>query len=142
MGHHSAAIRILKTLDLSVAAVWYVSLLLLTGPAIEDVSINHFLSLRMSVGNLVLFVVLLACWHLALLVSGVYHTPPTKSALGQYVDIVQGTALAALVWLALGIAFELSFSRIGFVAIFSVGTATLMVLTRTLLRLRLHRRRS
>ena len=132
MGSRRSTTSLLKMLDILIAAGWFMALLLMTAPELESRSVEQFLEIRYSVGNVLLFVVLMVFWHISLATSGVYELSPSKGALGQTLSILKGTSIGVASWLLAGAIFELSFARADFLLQLWSGTTALSVLSRLL----------
>jgi exopolysaccharide biosynthesis polyprenyl glycosylphosphotransferase len=141
MGSRRSTTSFLKTLDLLIAAAWFVLLLLMTAPELESRSVDQFLAIRFSVGNILLFIALMALWHLSMATSGVYKLSPSKSAYHQTLNIIKGTTIGVALWLLAGATFELSFARADFLLQLWCGVTALYIMSRLLVRLLLRRRK-
>ena len=141
MGSRRSTTSLLKMLDILIAAGWFMALLLMTAPELESRSVDQFLEIRYSVGNVLLFVVLMVFWHISLATSGVYELLPSKGAFGQSLSILKGTSIGVASWLLAGAIFELSFARADFLLQLWSGTTALSVLSRLLTRLIMRHRK-
>ena len=71
MGSQRFFMNWLKCLDLFVAGICFFILAVASIPDFELVSVGQFLSLRFSVGNALLVILMLGAWHLSLTTAGV-----------------------------------------------------------------------
>jgi exopolysaccharide biosynthesis polyprenyl glycosylphosphotransferase len=131
----------LKSFDVLVASVCFVVLAVASIPHLELQTAGQFLSLRISVGNVLLLSLLLGAWHLLLSVAGVYRGSPTAFGSRDLLIIVKGTAFGVALWLLAGVALNISFVTVDFLLKVWAAIAATMVGTRLLLASMLTRRR-
>lgn len=141
MGSQRSLMNWLKSLDLVAASVCFFVLAVASMPSLELQTIGQFLSLRFSVGNALLFALLLAAWHLSLAAAGVYEKTPTKFGHRDLLSIVKGTAFGTALWLLAGVVLSISFVTVDFLLKVWLAIALLMMATRLVLVWLLTRRR-
>jgi len=142
MGSRSTPVRWFKVIDILIFALWFVVLLIVILPGYESRTIEQFLAIRFSLSNLLIFSLLLLCWHLALVQFGVYESSPSRQSRQQTLDILKGVTCAVGIWVVLGITLDLSFVKPDILVLLWVGALILMLTSRLLARVVLRRRRN
>ena len=138
MGSRSSPVRWMRAVDTIVFIAWFTFLMLSMLPDFESRTVEQFLAIRLSLANVLIFVVLLASWQGALLHFGVYDRSPLMRGEQHFRNIFKGVTFAIFAWLVAGTLLKLSFIRIDFVLALWAGTLLLMsaarLIVRTLLR--------
>src|SRR3989442_10907881 len=90
-----------------------------------SVSFAHFLSLRIKVGNFVLFAVLLLVWHVIFVSFGLYHSKRLSTQRAEVIDLLKATSLGTLSIFTATILFRIRMVPPAFLAVFwTVSTIT------------------
>jgi len=142
MGSQRSLTNWLKCLDLFVAGICLFILAVTSIPDLELVSVGQFLSLRFSVGNALLVILMLGAWHLSLATAGVYEGPPKHLGQGELLSIAKGTAFGIALWLLAGVTLSISFVTVDFLLKVWLATGSSMIAARLLSRWILDRRGS
>jgi exopolysaccharide biosynthesis polyprenyl glycosylphosphotransferase len=127
-------VNALKLFDL---AVMMVAFALATVPASgvgRTISAADFFSMRVKLGNLIIFLGLLLLWHLLFSAFGLYGSHRLSSRLSESFDIVKATALSAGVVLVAAFLFHIRMASLRYVGVFFAFSTVLLVLSRLLLR--------
>ena len=142
MGSQSVLINWLKCLDLVVAGICFFVLAVISIPDLELVSVGQFLSLRFSVGNALLVILMLGAWHTSLATAGVYKGPPIHFGQGELFAVARGTAFGIALWLLAGVTLCISFVTVDFLLKAWLAIVSAMIAARLLFRSMLDRRGS
>jgi exopolysaccharide biosynthesis polyprenyl glycosylphosphotransferase len=105
-------------------------------------SLEEFLSMRVKVGNFVLFFCFLAAWHSALRAFGLYDSWRLSSRLAELANVLKATSLGTLLILALAVAFRIVLITPTFLLVFWAIASVTGVLSRVVLRYFLERVRA
>lgn len=132
----------LKVSDLITLVVSFFAGATATAWRLEDVALRDFLSMRIKIGNLVLFAALVAIWHLILSWGRLYESTRLVSPRAQVLRILSTTALGTTSVGVAAIVFRVQLVTPLFLAVLFAGTASLTIASRLTLRglLRLVRR--
>jgi exopolysaccharide biosynthesis polyprenyl glycosylphosphotransferase len=124
----------LKLFDL---AVMIVAFALATVPASgvgRTISAADFFSMRVKLGNLIIFLCLLLFWHLLFSAFGLYGSHRLSSRTSELFDVVKATALSAGVVLVAASVFHIRMVSLRYVGIFFAFSTGFLILSRLLLR--------
>lgn len=100
----------------------------------EPVSLAQFLSLRIRLINIVLFLALVLAWHLALSLSGLYESKRLGNRRTEARDVLKATSIATLIIATLAILFHIRMVTSVFVLVFWATGTFIAICTRLLLR--------
>jgi exopolysaccharide biosynthesis polyprenyl glycosylphosphotransferase len=90
--------------------------------SISPTSLTEFLSMRIKIGNLVIFCVLLCVWHLMLSAFGMYTSRRMSRRRDEIIDIFKATTTGTAVILIAAIVFRIRMVRPIFVIVFWFGS--------------------
>jgi exopolysaccharide biosynthesis polyprenyl glycosylphosphotransferase len=124
----------LKLFDLGVMIVAFA---LATVPASgvgRTISAAEFFSMRVKLGNLIIFLGLLLFWHLLFSAFGLYGSHRLSSRISESFDIVKATALSAGVVLVAASLFHIRMVSLRYLALFFAFSTGLLVVSRLILR--------
>lgn len=124
----------LKLFDLSAMIIAFA---LATVPASgvgRTISAADFFSMRVKLGNLIIFLGLLLLWHLLFSAFGLYGSHRLTSRLSESSDIVKATALCAGVVLVAASLFNIRMVSLRYVGVFFAFCTVLLVGSRLVLR--------
>lgn len=119
----------LKIFDLSIM-VFAFALSAVLALGIRRVSIENFFSMRVSVGNFLLFIGLLVLWHNVFAAVGFYSSHRFSSRLSEAWDVVKATTLASLILGAVALLFRIRMASFSVLAVFFVLSTFLLVASR------------
>jgi exopolysaccharide biosynthesis polyprenyl glycosylphosphotransferase len=142
MGSRRSLINWLKCLDLFVAGICFFVVAVTSIPALELVSLGQFLSLRFSVGNALLIVLMLGAWHMSLVTAGVYEGPLTHLGRHELLTVARSTAFGIVLWLIAGVTLSISFVTVDFLLKVWLAIVSIMIAARLLSRSILDSRRN
>lgn len=142
MGSQRSFMNWLKYLDLFVAGICFFILAVTSIPDFELVSVGQFLSLRFSVGNGLLVILMLGAWHLSLTTAGVYEGLPIHFGQGELIAVAKGTTFGIALWLLAGVLLSISFVTATFLLQVWLAIVSAMIVARLLFRSILDRRGS
>jgi exopolysaccharide biosynthesis polyprenyl glycosylphosphotransferase len=97
-------------------------------------TLTEFLSMRIKVGNLVLFLVLLALWHLVFSLSGLYESRRMSGRRADAKDTFTAATIGVLLVAVAALVFHIRMISPTFLLVFWAITSTAAVTTRLLLR--------
>jgi exopolysaccharide biosynthesis polyprenyl glycosylphosphotransferase len=129
-------------------ALMVVSFGIATSPVLAKVgpvSFAQFLSLRIKLENLLVFLVLLGMWHFSFSLLGLYGSMRLAARMKEAMDVIKATTLCALVLLFASFVLRFQMVTPSFVLIFWVFSTSAVVLSRLAVRtwlrsLRIHGR--
>jgi exopolysaccharide biosynthesis polyprenyl glycosylphosphotransferase len=125
-------------------ALMVVSFGIATSPVLAKVgpvSFAQFLSIRIKLENLIVFLVLLGMWHFSFSVLGLYGSMRLASRMKEARDVIKATTLSALVLLSASFVLRFQMVTPSFVLIFWVFSTSVAVLSRLAVRMWLRRLR-
>lgn len=102
---------------------------------------GELLRMRVKVGNFVLFLLLLAAWHLTFRAFGLYRSLRLASRWSEARDVLKATSVGSLLLLNIGLLFDVSLFTPQFVATFWLLSTCLILIVRLLARAQLERAR-
>lgn len=123
-----------KLLDLLVMGACFILAAVQTAPDLDIATLTEFAALRISIGNVVMFGVILTLWHLLFSAFGLYGDPLRWPAHRIAIEILKATSVGTCAIVLLAFFFDISFVDLRFVVIFWSGTSLLSVLVRVALR--------
>jgi exopolysaccharide biosynthesis polyprenyl glycosylphosphotransferase len=95
-------------LDLVSLAAAFAAAMLAEGVRTETVRLDEFLSMRMGIGNFVIFVGLALSWHLCFRSAGLYDTSRPLLGRGRAAEAARGVAFATLLAALCAVLFRMS----------------------------------
>jgi exopolysaccharide biosynthesis polyprenyl glycosylphosphotransferase len=128
---------LLDALKLFDMAVMVVAFGLATVPASgvgRTISPADFFSMRIKLGNLIIFLGLLLVWHVLFSAFGLYGSHRLSSRVSEFFDIVKATTLSAGVVLAAALLFHIRMVSAGYIAVFFAFSTAILVISRSVLR--------
>jgi len=125
---------LLKILDLLVMIGSF--LLATTSEVYENgpISISSFLSMRIKVGNLLLFLALLLVWHLVFSAFGLYDSRRMSNRRTDVLDSLGATTTGTLVSASILLLFDVRMATLDFILVFWVLTTSVAASQRVLQR--------
>jgi len=108
---------------------------------VGPVSFAQFLSIRIKLENLIVFLVLLCIWHFIFSMLGLYGSMRLASRMKEAKDAIKATSLSALVLLSASFLLQFQMVTLGFVLIFWCVSSSVAVLSRLAVRTWLRRLR-
>lgn len=124
----------LKLFDLSVMVVAFALATVPSWGVGRTISAADFFSMRVKLGNLIIFLGLLLLWHLFFSGFGLYGSHRLSSRLSESFDIVRATALSAAVVLVAASLFNIRMVSLRYVGVFFAFCTVLLVASRLILR--------
>ena len=124
----------LKLFDVSVLALAFG---LATVPALgvsHTISVAEFFSMRVKVGNGVVFLGLMILWHTVFSMCGIYASRRLSTRAAEVVDIVKATLLGALCLAGVSLLFNIRMASLPFVVAFWALSTLMLVGSRLTLR--------
>ena len=97
-------------------------------------SLEEFLSMRVKVGNFVLFFFFLVAWHFALRAFGLYDSWRLRSQAEEFANMLKATSMGTVPILAFAVLFRIKLITPTFVLVFWATASAAGVLSRVLLR--------
>lgn len=131
----------LKLFDLLVMLAAFLLTTILIVHESGAMSLTEFLSMRIKVGNLVLFLALLALWHVIFCLSGLYNSRRMLGRRADAVDTLKAATVGALFIAVAAFIFHIRMVSLSFLFVFWVIVAIAAVTSRLLLRSVLERSR-
>ena len=128
---------LLDALKLFDLAVMVLAFALATVPAQgvgRTIAVADFFSMRVKLGNLLLFVSLLILWHALFVAAGLYASHRLSSRMSEAADIVKATTLGSLALWGAALLFHIRMASGPFLIMFYVISTGILVGSRLLLR--------
>jgi exopolysaccharide biosynthesis polyprenyl glycosylphosphotransferase len=127
----------LKAFDLIIAMTMLLLATYLALPSRSPISLAEFLSMRVRIGNFIVFAVLLCMWHISFASCGLYNSRRMLDALADVRDLIKacvaGTALIGIT----GLIFHVRMFSAKFILVFWVIACLVSIASRLLLRVAL-----
>jgi exopolysaccharide biosynthesis polyprenyl glycosylphosphotransferase len=130
----------LKIYDLSIM-IFAFALSGVLAQGVRRVSIADFFSMRVSVGNFLLFIGLLVLWHHVFAALGFYGSHRFSSRLSEAWDVTKATTLASLILAAAALLFRIRMASVPVLVVFFTLSTAMLVSSRLLLKAVLTRTR-
>jgi exopolysaccharide biosynthesis polyprenyl glycosylphosphotransferase len=128
---------LLATLKIFYAVVMMVCFGLATALVVQEhgnVSLSAFLSMRIKLGNFVLFAVVLLVWHFIFSLCGFYQSKRLSSQTSLIGDAVKATTLASIALMVMSKIFTVKMVTPGFVLTFWLLSSVIVVIARVSVR--------
>lgn len=132
MGSRTSLINWFKCFDLFIAGICFFILAVTSIPDLELVPVGQFLSLRFSVGNALLVILMVGAWYLSLVTAGVYESPPTRFGKAELLALARGTTFGIALWLLAGVTLSISFVTVDFLLKVWLAIVSAMIAVRLL----------
>jgi len=116
----------LKLFDLAVVALAFGLATVPTSGVGHTISMADFFSMRVKVGNFVIFLGLIILWHALFSMCGLYASRRLSGRLAEVADIVKATSLGSLCLAGASLLFHIRMATLAFVVVFW-GLSTLML---------------
>lgn len=128
----------LKAFDLLLAMSMILLATYLALPHRSALSLEEFLSMRVRVGNFLLFAALLCMWHISYASCGLYNSRRMLDCLADVRDLVKACCVGTLLIALSGFAFHIRMFSGRFIIVFWVVVCTASIASRLFLRFFLH----
>src|SRR6478672_2202898 len=132
--HRKILLLSLKLGDLALAILAYGLASYLLVLADEEQSFSGFLSMRIKLGNFLVFGVALLGWHLIYSLCGLYESKRLCTAREVMAEELKATVLAAASLLVMGVAFKIRMITAPFLLLFWSINSLALLASRALLR--------
>jgi exopolysaccharide biosynthesis polyprenyl glycosylphosphotransferase len=126
-------LNLLKQFDL-VTLVLCLALAILPLALLDRISVGHFLSVRISLSNILIVVALLLLWHFCFLACGVYESKRLSTLGSQLLGFAKATLLAAAILAIFSVVFRIRMVSPGGLARFWLLSTAVMISGRLVLR--------
>jgi exopolysaccharide biosynthesis polyprenyl glycosylphosphotransferase len=126
-------LNVLKLFDLLLMVFCFGVATLVVSQTVP-VSLIDFLSLRVKIGNFVVFFGLVVLWHLIFSLCGLYASRRLSGRWDEAVDIIKAASLGAVCMAAAAALLQLTLLRPIFLLVFWVATTATTLVSRSLLR--------
>ncbi|MEQ1353512.1 MAG: sugar transferase [Candidatus Acidiferrum sp.] len=107
-----------KVFDLVLLVVAFALASLLSDASRGTVSFVEFLSMKVTLGNVLTFAVLLPTWHLIFVLFGLYESKRLSSRSSEMIDTAKATTLLSILLLFASTFFHIRMVNLAFVALF------------------------
>lgn len=115
-----------KVFDLVLLVVAFALASLLSDASRGTLSFVEFLSMKVTLGNVLTFAVLLPTWHLIFVLFGLYESKRLSSRSSEMIDTAKATTLLSILLLFASTFFHIRMVNLSFVALFwCVGTVSI-----------------
>ena len=128
-------IKAFMVLDLGVMAVTFIVAALSVPHRTATVSFTKFLSMRIKVQNIVVFLGLLLAWHVIFSIFGLYESKRLSDRKNEVKDVLKATFAGTLVILLAALLFRIRTVTPTFLATFWVLSSSIAICLRLVLRL-------
>ncbi len=127
-------LNVFKLFDLGLVTVAFAVAALPVLSQDQSTSLTEFFSLRVKVGNLIIFSLLILCWHVCFSLFGLYHSRRFSTRKREMVDVVKATSLGTLAVLIGAVVFHVRMVTPLFLGAFWVVSTGATVASRLLMR--------
>jgi exopolysaccharide biosynthesis polyprenyl glycosylphosphotransferase len=134
-------LEVLQVFDLSVMVFSFALSAVLALGVGRGVSIRDFFSMRVSVGNFLLFIGLLILWHHMFSAMGLYGSHRFASRMSEAWDVVKATFLSSVILAAVALLFRIKMASLPVLVVFFALSTAVLVLSRLVLKTVLARTR-
>jgi exopolysaccharide biosynthesis polyprenyl glycosylphosphotransferase len=124
----------LKILDLVLLATSFGLATIVIVQSGRAIPLAAFLSMRVKLGNFVLFAALLLAWHWLLVVCGLYHSKRVSTRIADLMGIAKATALSTVSLGVVTIVFGISMVKGSFLILFWLWSFLLIGASRMILK--------
>jgi exopolysaccharide biosynthesis polyprenyl glycosylphosphotransferase len=131
----------LKLFDLALLVTSFGLATMLVVYADESVSLSHFLSIRVKIGNCAIFAAVLLAWHAICCLSGMYKSRRLSTKSAETADALKATTFSAACLVPIAISFSVAMVTARFLALFWAISTVLLPASRLFLRYLLSRAR-
>jgi len=105
----------------------------------SSITIEHFLAMRITISNLILFLGLMLCWHSLFTFLGLYFSMRLSSRWSEVIEILKATSIGTVVIFVAASLFNMMMITPLFLAAFWAVSSFMTILSRFLLRILLGR---
>ena len=124
----------LKLFDMAVVVLAFGLAAVPTSGVGHTISMADFLSMRVKVGNFVIFLGLIILWHALFSMRGLYASRRLSSRIAEVSDIMKATSLGALCLAGASLLFHIRMATPAFVVIFWALSTLMLVCSRLAMR--------
>jgi exopolysaccharide biosynthesis polyprenyl glycosylphosphotransferase len=132
-------LRAFKLFDLSVMAISFILASIPVSYLSAGISFANFLSMRVKVLNLLLFLLLIFVWHIVFAGFGLYHSRRIGNRKKESLDILKATSAATFLIILVSVWWHIRMVTPLFVVSFFALTSSIEVTSRLFLRFFLHK---
>jgi exopolysaccharide biosynthesis polyprenyl glycosylphosphotransferase len=130
-------LNVLKVFDLFLVMTMFLLATYIALPHKSALSLEEFLSMRVRVGNFVLFTVLLLAWHLTYAAFGLYSSRRMLSSFADIRDLTKACVVGTVLIGLTGIIFRVSMFSSKFLIAFWIVASAASIASRLLIRVAL-----
>ena len=127
-------LNVLKLVDLALMVGSFLLTTLLILREGSAMTFSDFLSMRVKVGNFVLFFVLLVLWHVIFAAFGLYNSRRMSGRTADAIDTFKATMVGTFLIVVAALAFRIRMISPGFLLVFWPTATAVAVVQRLLLR--------
>ena len=131
---HDSVTKTLRFFDPLAMAFWFGFAALLASSDFTNVTVADFLTMRISVGNIMLFSGLVGFWYAVFSVSRLYDTARWSNSYREMLGVLKATSLGSVTVVGVAAMFEVSFITVPFLLILWGGTTVSSVVARLIAR--------
>jgi exopolysaccharide biosynthesis polyprenyl glycosylphosphotransferase len=127
-------LKIFTFSDLAIMAASFASAALVESYFSAQISFSEFLSMRIKLQNIVLFLGLLAVWHSVFSAVGLYQSKRLEGRRNEIKDILTANSIGTLVLIVLSVVFRIHMATPVFLVVFWAVCGSITIIYRLLLR--------
>ena len=127
-------VNVLMLFDLSILALSYLIAAARVWHLTAFGSFTSFISMRVKVLNILLFLGVVCLWHSILATFGLYSSRRLADRNQEFTDVLKATFLAAIVLVAVASIFQVRMITFPFIMLFFALSGSLLILCRVLMR--------
>ncbi|MGA9384563.1 MAG: hypothetical protein WBV63_06035, partial [Candidatus Sulfotelmatobacter sp.] len=124
----------LKLFDMAVVVLAFGLATVPTSGVGHTISLADFFSMRVKVGNFIIFVGLLILWHALFSMSGLYASRRLSDRIVELADIMKATSLGTLLLAGVSLLFHIRMVTPAFVVVFWALSTLVLVCSRLMMR--------
>jgi len=127
----------MKAFDLILVMTMLLLATYLSLPHRSALSLEEFLSMRVRIGNFLLFAVMLCLWHVSYASCGLYNSRRMLDCLADIRDLIKACVVGTTLICVIGLIFHVRMFSAKFIIVFWVIACTASIASRVLLRMAL-----
>ncbi|MGA7424363.1 MAG: hypothetical protein WBW77_16890, partial [Candidatus Sulfotelmatobacter sp.] len=124
----------LKLFDMAVVVLAFGLATVPTSGVGHTISLADFFSMRVKVGNFIIFLGLLILWHALFSMSGLYASRRLSDRIVELADIMKATSLGTLLLAGVSLLFHIRMATPAFVVVFWALSTLVLVCSRLMMR--------
>ncbi len=127
-------LKAFKLSDMMIMAFIFFLSAMAVSSQIDTTTFNEFLSMRVKVQNFILFLGLVLLWYFIFSTFGLYKSKRFSNKSNEIIDVIKASSLGTLIIFIASIIFSIQMITPVFLGIYLVGSSTMIIFNRMILR--------